>query len=50
MIAIRKSLLLLMLGFFATTSLVARAETQDDRLKEVIAGSHRSEENKARDK
>ncbi len=50
MIAIRKSLLLLMLGFFATAPLVARAETKDDRLKEVIAGSHRSEENKARDK
>ncbi|HSD92147.1 MAG TPA: methyltransferase [Methyloceanibacter sp.] len=50
MIAIRKSLLLLMLGFFATASLLARAEAQDDRLQEVIAGSHRSEENKARDK
>jgi predicted methyltransferase len=52
MIAIRKNraLLLLMLGFFAAASLVARAEAQDDRLKEVIAGDHRSEENRARDK
>jgi len=44
--------LLLMLGFFALASLPARAEetpAQDDRLKEVIAGDHRSEENKARD-
>lgn len=55
MIAIRKSpaLLLLMLGFFALASLLARTEetqAQDDRLKEIIAGDHRSEENRARDK
>ena len=56
MIAVRTSptRLLLMLGFFALVSLVAaRAEetpAQDGRLKEVIAGDHRSEENKARDK
>ena len=52
MIAIRKNraLLLLMLGFFAAASLVARAEAQDDHLKEIIAGDHRSEENRARDK
>ena len=55
MIAIRKSptLLLLMLGFFTLASLVARAEEtpgQDDRLKEIVTGDHRSEENKARDK
>ncbi|MGH6792591.1 MAG: class I SAM-dependent methyltransferase [Methyloceanibacter sp.] len=54
MIAIRKSptLLLLMLGFFALASLVSRAEetpAQDDRLKEIIAGDHRSAENRARD-
>jgi predicted methyltransferase len=45
--------LLLMLGFFALASLAARAEetpAQDGRLKEVIAGDHRSEKNKARDK
>ncbi len=45
--------LLLMLGFFALASLTARAEetpAQDGRLKEVIAGDHRSEKNKARDK
>ncbi len=55
MIAIRKSpaLLLVMLGFFALASLLARTEetqAQDDRLKEIIAGDHRSEENRARDK
>jgi predicted methyltransferase len=54
MIAIRKSpaCLLLTLGFFALASLVARAEetpAQDERLKVVIAGNHRSAENKARD-
>jgi len=54
MIAIRKSpaLLLLMLGFFALASLVSRAEetpAQDDGLKEIIAGDHRSAENRARD-
>jgi len=54
MIAIRRSpaLFLLTLGFFTLASLVARAEdtqAQDDRLKQVIAGDHRSEENKARD-
>ncbi|MGV1013925.1 MAG: class I SAM-dependent methyltransferase [Methyloceanibacter sp.] len=54
MIAIRKSpaLLLLMLGFFALASLVARAEetpAPDDRLKEIIAGDQRSDENRARD-
>jgi predicted methyltransferase len=54
MIAIRKSpaCLLLTLGFFAFASLVARAEetpAQDDRLKDVIAGDHRSADNKARD-
>ncbi|MEX2167316.1 MAG: methyltransferase [Methyloceanibacter sp.] len=54
MIAIRKSpaLLLLMLGFFALGSHLARAEetpAQDDRLKEIIAGDHRSAENRARD-
>ena len=51
MIAIRKSpiLLLPMLGFFALASIVAHAEPQDERLKEVIAGDHRSTDNKARD-
>lgn len=54
MIAIRRSptVFLLMLGFFTLASLVARAEepqAQDDRLKEIVAGDHRSEENKARD-
>jgi predicted methyltransferase len=54
MIAIRMSpaLLLLMLGFFALASHLARAEetpAQDDRLTEIIAGDHRSAENKARD-
>jgi predicted methyltransferase len=54
MIAIRKSpaLLLLMLGFFALASLLARTEetqAQDDRLKEIIAGDQRSTENKTRD-
>jgi predicted methyltransferase len=46
------ALLLLMLGFFALASLGARAEepsAQTDRLKEIIAGEHRSAENKARD-
>lgn len=44
--------LLLMLGFLALGSLAARAEetpAPDDRLKEAIAGEHRSKENKARD-
>jgi predicted methyltransferase len=55
MIAIRKSpiLLLLMLGSFALAPRVAHAEAtpaQNDRLKEIIAGDHRSAENKARDK
>ena len=54
MIALRTSptRLLLILGFFALASLAARAEetpAQDGRLKEVIAGDHRSEKNKARD-
>jgi predicted methyltransferase len=54
MIAIRKSpaLLLLMLGFFALASLLSHTEetqAQDDRLKEIIAGDHRSAENRARD-
>jgi predicted methyltransferase len=52
MIAIRKSptLSLVMLGFFALASLIAAAaQAQDDRLKETIAGDHRSVENKARD-
>lgn len=45
--------LLLMLGFFALAPLAAHAEetqAQDARLNEVIAGDHRSEKNKARDK
>ncbi len=45
--------LLLMLGFFALAPLAAHAEetpAQDGRLKEVIAGDHRSEKNKARDR
>ena len=45
--------MLLMLGFFALAHRVAHAEAtpaQDDRLKEIIAGDHRSVENKARDK
>jgi predicted methyltransferase len=54
MIAIRKSptLFILMLGFLALASVGARAETPapDDRLKEIIAGDHRSEENRARDR
>jgi predicted methyltransferase len=44
--------LILLLGFLALGSLAARAEetpAQDDRLKEAIAGDHRSEENRARD-
>ncbi len=54
MIIVRQSptLFVLMLGFFALASLSARAEgtpAQDDRLKGIIAGDHRSEENKARD-
>lgn len=43
----------LMLGFFTLASLVAHAEeskAQDDRLKEIIAGDHRTAENKARDR
>ena len=55
MIPIHKSaaLLLLMLGFFALAPRSVHAEAtpgQDERLKEVIAGDHRSAENKARDK
>jgi predicted methyltransferase len=55
MIAIRKSpaLLLLMLGFLALAPRVAHPEAtpaQDERLKEIIAGDDRSEENRARDK
>ncbi len=55
MIAIRKSpaLLLVMLGFLALTPAVSQAEetpAPNDRLTEVIAGDHRSAENKARDK
>jgi len=54
MIALRTSptRLLLMLGICALASFAARAEetpAQDDRLKEAIAGDHRSEANKARD-
>ncbi len=54
MIAIRKSpaLLHLILGFFALGSLLAcmeETQAQDDRLKEIIAGDHRSAENRARD-
>ena len=54
MIAIRKSpaLLLLMLGLCVLTPRIAYAEgtpAQDDLLKQIIAGDHRSEENKARD-
>ncbi|HUW72686.1 MAG TPA: methyltransferase [Methyloceanibacter sp.] len=55
MIAMRTSptrLLVLVLGFFVLASFGARAEetpAQDDRLKEVVAGDHRSEKNKARD-
>ena len=41
---------LLLLGSLALTPLLARAEPQDARLKEIVAGDHRSEENKARDK
>ncbi len=55
MTALRKSpaLLLLMLGFFLLAPRLAHAEAapaQDERLKEIIAGDHRSAENKARDK
>jgi len=55
MIAARKSsaVFILLLGSFALASLAARAEetpAQDARLKEIVAGDHRSEENKARDK
>ena len=49
----RSTLPLLVSGFFAIASLAAHAEemqSQDERLKEVVAGNHRSEENKARDK
>ena len=54
MIAIRKSptLLLLMLGLFVVAPRLTQAEAtlaQDVRLKEIIAGDHRSAENKARD-
>jgi predicted methyltransferase len=45
--------LLLLLGFIALAPRLAQAEqtpAQDDRLKEIIAGDHRSAENKARDK
>jgi predicted methyltransferase len=47
------TLSLLLLGVFALASFAARAEqtpAQDDRLKEIIAGDHRSEESRARDK
>lgn len=49
MVAIRRfpTLLLLALGFVAGLSLAAQA--QDDHLKPIIAGAHRSDENKARD-
>lgn len=53
MIALRNSALLLMLGTFALASHSARAEetpAQDERLREIIAGAHRSEESKARDR
>ena len=40
----------LLLGSLALTPLIARAGPQDARLKEIVAGDHRSEENKARDK
>lgn len=54
MFDLRKSptLLLPLFGFLALTSFAALAEapTQEARLKEVIAGDHRSAENKARDK
>jgi len=55
MIALRtlSALPLLAAGFIAMTSIAIRAEempVQDERLKEVVAGDHRSEENKARDK
>lgn len=54
MIAFRKSpaLLLLMLGLFLLAPQAAQAEATsapDDRLKEIVAGDHRSAENKARD-
>lgn len=48
----RPSRLLLMLGLFALAPITAHAEAQpapDARLKEVVAGDHRSEANKARD-
>lgn len=48
----RPSQLLLMLGLFALAPVTAHAEAQpapDARLKEVVAGDHRSEDNKARD-
>ena len=50
--ALRKSsaILVLLLGSLALTPLVPRAESQDARLQEVVAGEHRSAENKARDK
>jgi predicted methyltransferase len=46
-------LLFLVLGFFALAPFAARAEqtpAHDARLKEVVAGDHRSDENRARDK
>jgi predicted methyltransferase len=54
MILVRQSptLFVLMLGCLALASLAARAEetpAPDDRLKEIIAGDHRSADNKARD-
>jgi predicted methyltransferase len=55
MIAIYKSpaLLLLIVGFFVLAPRIVHAEAtpaQDERLKEIIAGDHRSAENRARDK
>ena len=55
MILVRQTptLFVLMLGFLALASFAVRAEqtpAPDARLKEIIAGDHRSEENKARDK
>ncbi len=55
MIARRKSptLLLLIVGLFLLAPRIAHAEAtpaQDDRLKQIIAGDHRPEESKARDR
>ena len=54
MILVRQSptLFVLMLGCLALASIAVRAEqtpAPDDRLKEIIAGDHRSADNKARD-